>query len=166
MLITNHVLSGAVIGQLAPDAASAAVAGFASHFALDTVPHFGVDDVHLMRVAVPDGLLGLAAIAVVLARTPATDRIRVAAGIAGACVPDLDKPGRQLLGRSPFPAWFDEAHSRIQSESPRRFPVEVLAALVLGREVARRVSAPGRGRGPRGGPRRPPARRTGAAARR
>ena len=85
MLITNHVLSGAVVGLTSPDALSAFRRGFVSHFVLDAVPH----------------------------------------------LPDLDKPGRQFFGRSPFPAWFDRAHAVIQPESPRRFPVELAAAGVL-----------------------------------
>ena len=128
MLITNHVLSGALIGLLAPDVTRAFGRGFVSHFALDSVPHFGVDDAHLMRVAVPDGLVGLAAIAAVAQVTPRRRMLPVLSGIAGACLPDLDKPGRQFFGRSPFPAWFDTAHAVIQPESTRRFPVEVAAA--------------------------------------
>lgn len=131
MLITNHVLSGAVAGDLAGGVVSAAAVGLASHAVLDAVPHFGVDDRHLMKVAVPDGLLGLAAIGVVLAATPPGRRLRVAAGIVGACLPDLDKPGRQFLGRSPYPAGFDAAHKRIQRESPWLLPLEVAVAAGL-----------------------------------
>lgn len=128
MLITNHVLSGAAIGAASPDLASALGRGFVSHFVLDAVPHFGVDDAHLMRVAVPDGLVGLAAIAVVARATPRRLLLPVLGGIAGACLPDLDKPGRQFFDRSPFPSWFDWAHTVIQTESARRFPVELAAA--------------------------------------
>jgi hypothetical protein len=41
VLITNHVLTGAVIGLALPPRRrfSAAVLGVASHFALDAVPH-------------------------------------------------------------------------------------------------------------------------------
>jgi len=112
VLITNHVLSGAVVGLTSPDAVSAFRRGFVSHFVLDAVPHFGVADEHLMRVAVPDGLTGLSV-------------------STGAYLPDLDKPGRQFFGRSPFPAWFDRAHAAIQPESSRRLPVELAAAGVL-----------------------------------
>ena len=145
MLITNHVLSGAVVGHLSPGPVTALLAGVASHAALDAVPHFGVDDEDLMRVAVPDGLTGLAAIAAVLGTTPRGRRLRVAAGIFGACLPDLDKPGRQFFGRSPFPAVVDELHGRIQSESPRRFGVE-LAAAALWLTLLRRLARPGRHR--------------------
>ena len=128
MLITNHVLSGALIGLLTPDVARAFGRGLVSHFVLDSVPHFGVDDAHLMRVAVPDGLVGLTAIAVIARATPRRRVPPLLCGIAGACLPDLDKPGRQFFGRSPFPPWFDRAHAVIQPESTRRFPVEVAAA--------------------------------------
>lgn len=131
MLITNHVLSGAVVGLIAPGPGTAATGGFASHFLLDAVPHFGVDEEHLMRIAVPDGLLGLACIGAVLAATPGRQRLPVAAGIAGACLPDMDKPGRQFFDRSPFPAWFDRVHDRIQREAVHRWTVELTAAAGL-----------------------------------
>lgn len=128
MLITNHVLSGALLGLAAPGPTTAAGGGFASHFVLDAVPHFGVDEEHLMRIAVPDGLLGLACIGTVLAATPRPHRLRVAAGIVGACLPDMDKPGKQFFDRSPFPAWFDRLHDRIQREAVHRWTVELSAA--------------------------------------
>ena len=131
MLITNHVLSGAVIGAVAPDVARPPRSGFLSHFVLDGLPHFGVDDEHLLKVAVPDGLLGLAAIAVIARATPRDRLLPVLAGIFGACLPDLDKPGRQFFGRSPFPRWFDAAHARIQDEEVHRFTVELASAAVF-----------------------------------
>lgn len=131
MLITNHVLSGAVIGLVTPDATGAFGRGFVSHFVLDAVPHFGVDADHLMRVAVPDGLVGLAAIAAIARVTPRRRLLPVLAGVAGACVPDLDKPGLQFFGASPFPPWFDRAHAAIQSESRHRLPAELAAAAAL-----------------------------------
>jgi hypothetical protein len=128
VIITNHVLSGAVVGLLAPSVPAAVAAGVASHFLLDAVPHFGVDDEHFMALAVPDGLMGLATIAVLATRAPRDRRVRMLAGVFGACLPDMDKPGRQFFGRSPFPAAVDRWHAGIQSESVRRFPVEVSAA--------------------------------------
>ena len=41
MLLTNHVLSGALIGAVVRRPVPAFVLGIASHFALDTVPHWG-----------------------------------------------------------------------------------------------------------------------------
>ena len=131
MLVTNHVLSGAVIGAVATDVPSAAAVGFLSHFVLDGLPHFGVDEEHLMAIAVPDGLIGLATIAAVARATPAGRLVPVLAGIAGACLPDLDKPAQVFFGRSPFPRWFDRFHARIQDEGSHRFWVELVAAGVL-----------------------------------
>jgi hypothetical protein len=131
VLITNHVLSGAVIGAVAPDVRQAVSLGFLSHFVLDGLPHFGVDDEHLMKIAVPDGLLGLTAIGVIARATPRDRVLPVLAGIVGACLPDLDQPGRQFFDRSPFPRWFDAVHARIQDEEVHRFTVEVAAAAVF-----------------------------------
>jgi hypothetical protein len=149
VLVTNHVLAGALVGLACPGPVSAFVAGVASHAALDVVPHWGdrpIEDV--MPIAVADGLTGLTAIALVWSRTPSAHRWRVLAGMAGASVPDLDKPGRVFLGRSPFPRAVDDLHARIQTrESAGRMPQEIVVGLgtaaVLGL-VLRRLRA-GRG---------------------
>ncbi len=131
MLVTNHVLAGALVGLAAPGPVSAFLGGVASHVALDVVPHWGdrpIDEV--MPIAVADGLTGLTAIAVVWSRTPPGRRLRVLAGMAGGSLPDLDKPGEVFFGVSPFPRVVDELHARIQTrESSARMPQEVLVAL-------------------------------------
>jgi hypothetical protein len=144
VLVTNHVLSGALIGAVSPGPASAFAVGVASHFALDMVPHWGgVDFDEMVPVGVRDGLVGLAAMAVVHAATPRERRWRVLAGMSGAAFPDLDKPSTLFFGRSPFPAWFDRFHVGIQRESRDRMAQELvvgaglMAAALL---VARRGS--------------------------
>jgi hypothetical protein len=64
VLLINHVLSGALIGALARRPLTAFAAGAASHFVLDAVPHWGGWDSRrrFLRVAVPDGLISLAAV--------------------------------------------------------------------------------------------------------
>lgn len=132
MLVTNHVLSGALIGAAAPGSLSAFAAGFASHFALDAVPHWGdVEWEEMVPIGVRDGLTGLAAMGVLWSRTPPVHRTRVLAGMVGACLPDLDKPSLLFFGCSPFPQWFDDVHVRIQRESRRRMPQELLVGSVL-----------------------------------
>ncbi len=131
VLITNHVLSGAVVGALTRDPVRAFGRGFLSHFVLDALPHFGLDEEHLMKVAVPDGLLGLAAIGLVVRETPRHLVLPVLAGIAGACLPDMDKPGQQFFDRSPFPPWFDRVHAAIQPEASHRMPIELAAAAIF-----------------------------------
>lgn len=138
MLITNHVLSGALVGRAAPGPVSAFVLGVGSHFALDTVPHWG-DERIFLQVAVPDGLVGLGAMGWVWRTTEPAARVRVLAGMAGACLPDADKPSTLFLGRSPFPAGLDQWHRDIQRESVRRLPQEFVVA-ALGALVLRRVS--------------------------
>ena len=130
VLLTNHVLSGALIGALARRPAPAFAAGVASHFVLDAVPHWGDwgSIRRFLQVAVPDGLISLAAMGAVAALSPAERRPAVVAGMVGAALPDIDKPTKLLFGRSPFPGVVDRFHGRIQPEAAGRAHVELLAA--------------------------------------
>ena len=121
MLITGHVSSGALIGLVAPSPAAALVAGIASHAALDALPHWGTDggmEGDVLRVAVADGLTGLALIGAIARATGRRRLPTVLAGVVGACLPDLDKPGQLFFGRSPYPSRVDAWHGRIQREHP------------------------------------------------
>lgn len=137
MLVTNHVLSGAFIGRVAPNLVSALAVGVASHLLLDAIPHWGDERSirEVLHIAVPDGLLGLTAMALVTVSTEPKHRLRVLAGMAGAAVLDLDKPSNLFFGCSPFPARVDQFHGSIQNEFPGRLPQEFLVgagqALVL-----------------------------------
>jgi hypothetical protein len=130
MLVTNHVLSGALIGTVSKRPQAAFTAGVVSHFALDALPHWGHwgSRRQFLNVAIPDGLVGLAVIGAVAATTPRSRRLSVLAGMAGAALPDLDKPSHLWFGRSPFPAVVDRFHARIQDEARGRFWVELTAA--------------------------------------
>ena len=134
MLVTNHVLSGAVIGASTRRVAPAFLAGIVSHFVLDAAPHWGKfgSDRGYLRVAVPDGLAGLAVMGTMMALVPRGSRAAVLAGMAGAALPDLDKPSRLFFGRSPFPPAVDRFHARIQREASRRAHYEATAALIFG----------------------------------
>jgi hypothetical protein len=134
MLVTNHVLSGAMIGAAVRRPVSAFALGVASHFALDAAPHWGKFGTgrRYLGVAVPDGLVGLAVMVMVTALAPRGRRAAVLAGMAGAALPDLDKPSRLFFGRSPFPPAVDRFHARIQHEAPRRAHYEATAALIFG----------------------------------
>ncbi len=134
MLLTNHVLSGALIGALVRRPLPAFALGVASHFALDVVPHWGKWDSQrqFLRVAVPDGLISLAAMGAIAAASPSDRRLAVLAGMTGAALPDIDKPSNLWFGWSPFPAAVDRFHSRIQHEEPRRAHIELLAAAAFG----------------------------------
>jgi hypothetical protein len=130
MLVTNHVLSGAVIGATTRRIVPAFLLGIASHFALDAAPHWGGWEgrPYFMEVAVPDGLTGLAVMGAMTALAPRGRRAAVFAGMAGAALPDLDKPSKVFFGRSPFPRAVDRLHRAIQDEAPHRFKYEVAAA--------------------------------------
>jgi hypothetical protein len=133
VLLTNHVLSGALIGAVTRRPAPAFAAGVASHFLLDAVPHWGdwASTRHFLRAAVPDGLISLAAMGAITAMSPAERRLAVVAGMTGAALPDIDKPAKLFFGRSPFPVAVDRFHQRIQREASHRAPLEVLAAGAL-----------------------------------
>jgi hypothetical protein len=133
VLLTNHVLSGALIGALARRPLTAFAVGAASHFVLDAVPHWGEWDSQrqFLRVAVVDGLVSLAAMGAFAAASPADRRLAVLAGMTGAALPDADKPAILWFGRSPFPAAVNRFHMGIQREASHRGYVEVLAAGVL-----------------------------------
>ena len=133
MLLTNHVLSGALIGALARRPRPAFAVGVASHFVLDTMPHWGQwgSQRRFLRVAVPDGLISLAVAGALAVAAPSGRRPAVLAGMAGAALPDLDKPAELWFGRSPFPGPVNRFHGRIQHEAPHRAHVELLAAGAL-----------------------------------
>ena len=137
MLVTNHVLSGAVIGAAVRRPLPALAIGVASHFVLDSLPHWGKwdSDQQFLRVAVADGLTGLAAMGVVtraVLRTPADGRAKLAAavvlGMAGAAMPDLDKPAHIVFKRKLWPDAVNRFHGRIQDEAPHRFVSHELVA--------------------------------------
>lgn len=134
MLVTNHVLSGALIGGVVRRPLPAFTLGVVSHFVLDAVPHwgeFGSRPGGMLRVAVPDGLAGLAVIGAFAVIAPRERRLSVLAGMAGAALPDIDKPFRLFFNRSPFPRAVDAFHSAIQDEAPDRAHYEFAAAAIL-----------------------------------
>ena len=140
MLLTNHVLSGALIGAVVRRPVPAFALGVASHFALDAVPHWGdwpgTDSRRFLRVAVSDGLTALAAMSVVALATPPERRPAVTAGMLGAALPDADKPAQLWFGFSPFPAAIGRFHGAIQDEAPHRFPLEAAVAVTFAATAA------------------------------
>ncbi len=134
MFITNHALAGAALGMVLRRPAVAFAAGAVSHVVMDMCLHWGDADLswdQFVEVAKVDGTLGLAVCAVAVAAAPPRGRPGVAAAIAGACMIDMDKPGRHFFGRSPFPAAVDRFHTRIQREHPVGWRVEAATAAGL-----------------------------------
>jgi hypothetical protein len=154
MLVTNHVLAGAAIGAVVERPLPALALGVVSHLAMDRIPHWGLahDDRHrdpmtnptFLRVAYRDGFAGLAAMAAAFGLARGR-RTAVLAGMVGAALLDLDKPGKHFVGASPFPAAVDRFHAEIQvgREHEHKMGQELvvaagLGALVLGLCWARR----------------------------
>jgi hypothetical protein len=125
MFVTNHALSGALIGRaLKGRPVAAFVAGMTSHLLLDTVPHWGCD-MHqpggpekFYAAAQKDGLLGLATLAAGALTVEPAARASTVAGMLGAVLPDLDKPMVHFFNVNPFPRAFQRFHEQLQSESP------------------------------------------------
>jgi hypothetical protein len=101
---------------------------------MDSLPHWGrVPRPQFLRAAKVDGIAGLGLMAGLLALAPARRRWSVAAGMAGAVLPDLDKPAAFLLGIPQlWPGPLHRFHSRVQQgrEAPSRLSGEVALCLV------------------------------------
>jgi hypothetical protein len=141
VFVTNHALAGAAIGALVRRPVPAFVAGVASHVLMDVTPHFGEPDMgddEFLRLARIDGSIGLGVTAAVAAAAPRSVRRSALVGLAGACLIDLDKPGRHFFGRSPFPPAVARFHGHIQNEAPhgRWTEAATTAALVAAVGVA------------------------------
>ena len=113
---SNHIVAGAAIGfanRRRP--LSAFAMGFASHLAMDSLPHWGeVGRKEFIRAARFDGLSALALAATCTWAAPRNYRPAVLAGMAGALLPDLDKPAKHLLGIRLWPHKFNYFHGWIQ----------------------------------------------------
>jgi hypothetical protein len=142
VLVTNHVLAGAVIGRvLGRHPVGAFAAGVVSHVLMDACPHYG-DDRHpagsaeFLRLARCDGCCGLAAMALAAGAAPRRSRRAVVAGMIGAAVVDSDKPLEYFVGWNPWPAGWNRFHKRIQNEAPERLPLELAVGATLAAVVA------------------------------
>jgi hypothetical protein len=158
VLVTNHVLAGAVIGALVKRPAAALVLGVASHVAMDVIPHWGLShedrqqgdpmrNPKFLKIAYRDGIAGLAAMGAAFGLARGR-RLPVLAGMVGAALLDVDKPAKHFVGHSPFPKAVDQFHSDIQigREHDHKMGQELavatgLAALVAGLCWARQTAS-------------------------
>jgi hypothetical protein len=125
MFVTNHVLSGVIIGQALPRRpVTALLVGVGSHLILDIFPHWGCDlrgpggSEQFLALARRDGICGLVAMTAATAMADRTTRTATVAAMAGAVLLDLDKPSLHFLGVNPFPGVVDRFHKWVQNESP------------------------------------------------
>lgn len=151
VLITNHVLAGALIGRaLSKRPGLAFAAGVVSHVLMDSCPHWGLPSEEydsFLRVARCDGCAGLAAMAVAAAASPTSSRKAVLAGMFGAAIVDADKPAEYFFGVNPFPEPVRRFHGWIQREAEHRLPHEILVASALAALVLWSATGSGRSRG-------------------
>jgi hypothetical protein len=138
MFVTNHVLSGVIIGKVFERRPVAAfLAGVGSHLVLDAMPHWGCDfDVdggpqRFFQVARRDGLLGLGTMATAAVAIDRSARVSTVAAMAGAALLDLDKPAHMLLGIQPFPKVITRIHRRVQNESTDGLSKEIVYGLLF-----------------------------------
>jgi len=132
MFVTNHVLSGVIVGRLFRRRPLTAFAvGLVSHLALDAVPHWGCDlkspedRLLFLRYARRDGLLGIATGLFAAGAVGRDARPATVAAITGAVLLDADKPILHFWGRDPFPNVISRIHGRVQNESPHGMPNEL-----------------------------------------
>lgn len=132
MFVTNHVLSGVLIGRvLERRPVTAFVVGLGSHLVLDAVPHWGCDKsadgyrTRILTISRRDGVLGLAAMAAGALAVDRRARPAVVAAMAGAAFLDLDKPVQHFFGFYPFPRSVRRIHSWVQNESADGFSKEL-----------------------------------------
>ena len=132
VFVTNHVLSGVLIGRaLEGRPLTAFAAGVGSHLVIDAIPHWGCDKTaddameQFLRMARRDGVLGVVAMAAAALAVDRRARPAVIAAMAGAVLLDLDKPIEYFFGIYPFPDRVRRLHSWVQRESPAGMPVEL-----------------------------------------
>jgi hypothetical protein len=131
MFVTNHALSGVLIGRaLEKHPIAAFLAGVGSHLALDAMPHWGCDfhepggPERFLKIAKRDGIVGLGVMAAAAAAVPPRARVSTVAAMSGAALLDLDKPFKYFFGLHPFPKVVTRIHRGIQNESVDGMPNE------------------------------------------
>lgn len=129
MFLSNHTLTGVVLGLNVSNPALLIASSFTSHLALDSVPHFGHPDIDISRgmglkLAITDGLVSVGILIGALILFPSQAGL-VAVGTFFACLPDLLYIPRYLFGWVPSVEW-SRFHKWVQwSESPPGLITEI-----------------------------------------
>jgi hypothetical protein len=128
MLASTHLLSGAVIGSFVSNPVKAFTLGFASHFILDAIPHWGNFPSYnkYLKIAVIDGLSLIVLTGALHANSPKHKRLSILSGALGAVFPDFDKPSVLFFKKDPYPVVMQNFHKNIQTEHYRLFFVDGL----------------------------------------
>jgi hypothetical protein len=148
VFVTNHVLSGVLVGRvLKRKPTTAFLVGVGSHLLLDAIPHWGCDreapggEERFVKAAKRDGFLGLAVLAIAVAAVDRSARWGTAMAIAGAVLLDLDKPIEYFFGVYPFPDVVARIHGGVQNESYDGMKREFVYGAVLGSAAASTLGA-------------------------
>lgn len=159
MFVTNHVLSGVLIGRVMKRRPVAAfLVGVGSHLILDSLPHWGCevggpgDDERFLTVAKRDGVLGLTTLTTAALAVDRSTQVATVAAMTGAVLLDLDKPFEHFFSWNPFPASVRRFHSRVQNETPNGMRNEIgfgfafaIADVIISAITRRRVGLPAPG---------------------
>lgn len=136
MFLTNHALTGCLIGLTLDDYELIIPASVASHFVMDAIPHWGMADLDLhSRLGRVLGFLDVAGTVIVTAAAASAHPQRaghVIAGSIGAVAPDLfDHIPYGLFGIHLWP-WGHKWHSWIQKyQKPPGALVELLWGMLM-----------------------------------
>jgi len=139
MLATTHVITGAAMSfAFSPTptgAITAFLAGTASHIVLDSVPHWGrVSEEAFIKVARIDGIVLLIFSSLffllVVDNLTIERALTAATAMFGAVLFDLDKPFRHFFNVEIWPSRLDSFLSKIQTEHPRLWPVDLTTGLI------------------------------------
>jgi hypothetical protein len=112
MLLTNHTLTGVVLGLSVDNPLVLAPVAVASHLALDMTPHFGTKALHnsfpnglvFIVVGAADFTVSAAVLASACFIWPARAP-NIIVGVAGACLPDLVYIPAIVFGRGNIERW-------------------------------------------------------------
>jgi hypothetical protein len=128
MILTNHALTGVLLGLAMPSPWLTAPVALASHFALDAVPHFGHREHHLnsrrwLITGIVDGAFTLAVFIAALVVWP-RQWLQIAVGFGFAILPDLFYVPEAFVKRSLTGGW-GRFHSFVQwGENPTGWLVD------------------------------------------
>lgn len=130
MFLSNHVITGAVIALGVKDPVAAAPLAFASHFALDSVPHFGFKGASFktpkgFALGAVDGAVSLAVYLYLISNYPQHFWL-ITVGMFFAALPDLFYIPEILFNKRFDPKAMRSFHHKIQIELPRGILIEMI----------------------------------------
>ncbi|HSE29528.1 MAG TPA: hypothetical protein VLA77_03005 [Candidatus Saccharimonadales bacterium] len=135
MIGLNHALTGAAIGIAVREPLLVVPLAFASHFALDVIPHFGGHQIytwgnkHFTRIIIADGIACLSIISLIITLNPSL-ALPVLLGVFFAMLPDALLV--HYYTKKPLNNWFHNFHLNLQwYEKPQGIVVEALYLLLI-----------------------------------